>query len=129
MAGKKIDINTATISDLENLSGVGQHRAEAIIRHRRVSFFLFRFRVMYLKLYFSHGYLLSILIWNSFQKHHICTYKSYCYIFIQESGGFHSVVELSLVPGISPAIIEQNKGRIICRRPSPAKKRNGQIKK
>ncbi|XP_059153264.1 F-box/WD repeat-containing protein 7-like [Physella acuta] len=80
MAGKKIDINTATISDLENLSGVGQHRAEAIIRHRR------------------------------------------------ESGGFHSVVELSLVPGISPAIIEQNKGRIICRRPSPAKKRNGQIK-
>lgn len=80
MAGKKIDINTATISDLENLAGVGQHRAEAILKHRR------------------------------------------------ESGGFSSVLELSLVPGISPAIIEQNKGRIICRRPSPAKKRNGQSK-
>ncbi|KAI8799167.1 F-box/WD repeat-containing protein 7 [Biomphalaria glabrata] len=80
MAGKKIDINTATVSDLENLACVGHHRAEAIVKHRR------------------------------------------------ESGGFHSVVELSLVPGISTAIIEQNKGRIICRRPSPAKKRNGQSK-
>ncbi|XP_005090782.1 F-box/WD repeat-containing protein 7 [Aplysia californica] len=37
MAGKKIDINTASVTDLENLAGVGQHRAEAIIKHRRES--------------------------------------------------------------------------------------------
>jgi len=37
MAAKKIDINTATVSDLENLAGVGHHRAEAIVKHRRES--------------------------------------------------------------------------------------------
>ena len=37
MAAKKIDINTATVSDLENLAGVGHHRAEAIVKHRMVS--------------------------------------------------------------------------------------------
>uniref|UniRef100_A0A0B6ZF77 F-box domain-containing protein n=1 Tax=Arion vulgaris TaxID=1028688 RepID=A0A0B6ZF77_9EUPU len=78
MAGKKIDINTATVSVLENLAGVGQHRAEAIVKHRR------------------------------------------------ESGGFHSVIDLTQVPGISPTIIEQNKGRIVCRpRASLTKKKNG----
>ncbi|CAG5115890.1 unnamed protein product [Candidula unifasciata] len=78
MAGKKIDINTATVSDLENLAGVGQHRAEAIVKHRK------------------------------------------------ESGGFTSVIDLSQVPGISPALIEQNRGRIVCRpRSSQAKQKNG----
>lgn len=37
MAAKKIDINTASVSDLENLAGVGHHRAEAIVKHRRES--------------------------------------------------------------------------------------------
>jgi len=37
MAGKKIDINTASVGELENLAGVGHHRAEAIIKHRRES--------------------------------------------------------------------------------------------
>ena len=36
MAGKKIDINTATVNDLEFLAGVGHHRAEAIVKHRKV---------------------------------------------------------------------------------------------
>ncbi|GFO45400.1 F-box/WD repeat-containing protein 7 [Plakobranchus ocellatus] len=37
MAGKKIDINTATVNDLEFLAGVGHHRAEAIVKHRKES--------------------------------------------------------------------------------------------
>lgn len=78
MAGKKIDINTASVNDLEFLAGVGLHRAEAIVKHRK------------------------------------------------ESGGFQNVVELSQVPGISPTIIDLNKGRIVCRaKASPEKKKSG----
>ncbi|RUS81954.1 hypothetical protein EGW08_010299 [Elysia chlorotica] len=78
MAGKKIDINTASVNDLEFLAGVGLHRAEAIVKHRK------------------------------------------------ESGGFQNVVELSQVPGISPTIIDQNKGRIVCRtKASPEKRKTG----
>ncbi|GFS26889.1 F-box/WD repeat-containing protein 7, partial [Elysia marginata] len=78
MAGKKIDINTASVNDLEYLAGVGLHRAEAIVKHRK------------------------------------------------ESGGFQNVVELSQVPGISPTIIDQNKGRIVCRaKASPEKRKSG----
>lgn len=53
--------------------------------------------------------------------------KCYSLLYnLQESGGFTSVIDLSQVPGISPALIEQNRGRIICRpRTSQAKQKNG----
>ncbi len=37
MAGKKIDVNTAGIEELESLSGIGQARAEKIIDVRKVN--------------------------------------------------------------------------------------------
>ena len=37
MAGKKIDVNTAGIEELESLSGIGQARAEKIIEVRKVT--------------------------------------------------------------------------------------------
>ena len=36
MASNRIDINTATVDDFEQLFGIGRSKAEAIVRHRKV---------------------------------------------------------------------------------------------
>lgn len=37
MANKRLDINTATVDDFEQLIGVGRLKAEAIVKYRKVS--------------------------------------------------------------------------------------------
>lgn len=37
MASNKLDINVATVDDFEQLIGIGRSKAEAIIKHRKVS--------------------------------------------------------------------------------------------
>ena len=40
MATKKLNINTASVSDFENLHGIGRTKAEMIVKAREVSSFL-----------------------------------------------------------------------------------------
>jgi DNA uptake protein ComE-like DNA-binding protein len=37
MANNRLDINAATVDDFEQLIGIGRNKAEAIVKHRKVS--------------------------------------------------------------------------------------------